>query len=283
MLAPTIGTANLVDWRSMDTDLCGMDRFMFQQKKRELADMKKTMVVCFCRLNVKDALFPTDQQIYGNISDEQISILLELMTCYLLQFKLFKDDKGISESLLEMLVTLNVFLLGSDKKQECAFWIREHFSELKSVRSAYGNSLLHNCMDDSWMVANRINLPIETFVRVLVKEGKMDVNVVNTKRQTPLHLLSIRLYDAERDEGQKTPTEDTMNIAETLINNGAHMDAVDDSGEEASQFFSQRFPQWSFNVNLKCLAARALLKYGYEKSAPATLIPFIESHKPKDS
>ena len=72
--------------------------------------------------------------------------------------------------------------------------------------------------------------------------------------KTPLHLLSARLaYMEQNVKGlfPTMPTEDTVRIAEILINNGAHMDAVDDFGNEASGYFPQRFPQWSFNVSFE--------------------------------
>ena len=284
LLAPTIGSNDVVDWESMDTDdLRGLDVLMFQLKRDRLAGYRKVRLVCLWTTHIQMELSSGHQPISRAITDEQISTLLELMTCYLLQCKSFKDNFSISDGLLTLLVNLNVFLLASSKKQESEVWIRDHLSELKSVRCTYGTSILHHCMKDFRM----LNLPIEPFVRLLVKEGKMDVNVVSTKqRETPLHWLSRRLCYI--DQGQVKvfkPTEDTMKIAETLINNGAHMDAVDDSGKEASWFFSQRFPRWSFNVSLKCLAARALLKHGvrYEMCAPKAVIPFIESHKPKES
>ena len=289
LLAPTIGASNAVDFESMDTDLFGMNRFEFQATRNTMEGWSKARVVWFKRRYIK-LLFYMDQQIYRNITDEQISILLELMTCYLLQCKSFKENVSISHDLLDLMVSLNVFLLASNKKQQCEVWIREHFSELVSVRSGKGDSILHECMEQiQWILMKDLNLPMEPFVRLLVEEGKMDVNVVNTQRsETPLHLLSVITSYMDLNESilyPKMPTEDMMKIAEILINNGAHMDAVDASGREASWYFSQRFPRWSFNVSLKCLAAKALLKHGvrYEIRAHATVIPFIESHKPKES
>ena len=59
------------------------------------------------------------------------------------------------------------------------------------------------------------------------------------------------------------------------------MDSLDNTGNEASHAFSRLFPKWSFNFNLKCLAARAIIKHGvqYENIAPKTQLAFIESHK----
>ena len=118
----------------------------------------------------------------------------------------------------------------------------------------------------------------EPIMRLLIEGCKMDVNVENICRETPLHWLSSDVSLLPR----RQPTEEMMNIAELLIDNGAHMDSVDICGKEASSTLSQKFPKWSFNVNLKCLAARAILKHGvkYKKVVADTEVDFIESHKP---
>ena len=113
-------------------------------------------------------------------------------------------------------------------------------------------------------------------MRQLVEHGKIDMNVETNNKSTPLHLLLK--YASRHDQ----PTEKMIKVAELLIDNGAHRDSVDITGKEASHAFSKKFPQWSFNFNLKCFAARAVLKYRvkYEGVAPKKLIPFIPSHKP---
>ena len=165
-----------------------------------------------------------------------------------------------------------VVLLESNKKHESEVWIKEHVYELISLRTKGGDTILHKvfyiCLDC---------FPIESFVRMFVEECKMDVNVQNNWRATPLHCLSSMIMCE-----QIYPTEDVMRVAELLISNGSHMDAVDVDGLEASQYFSRRCPKWSFNFSLKCLAARAILKHGYEQYVPKNMIPFIESHKPGD-
>ena len=167
---------------------------------------------------------------------------------------------------------LIVILLASNKKSDCEVWIKENMSELLSLSTHTGDSMLH-------LIPTIEVGPFDfkPMLRMLVTEGKMDVNVVNKFRQTPLHLLSRRLHFLLSFHLR---TEKILGVAELLIDNGAHMDAVDNIGMEASYYLSQRFPKWAFNFSLKCLAARAILKHGvrYEKM-PDMLEAFIQSHK----
>ena len=162
-------------------------------------------------------------------------------------------------------------LLQSSKKAECEAWVKEHLSEMKSFRTKEGSSILHRAIEIEVGCFTR-----EPLMRLLVEHGKIDMNVETNKKSTPLHLLSKHASWLDQ------PTEDMIKVAELLIDNGAHMDSVDITGKEASHAFSKYFPQWSFNFNLKCLAARAVLKHGvkYEHIKNKTLLTFIESHKP---
>ena len=129
-------------------------------------------------------LFPKDEPVCRTFSDEELSILLELVTCFLLQCEVFKDSVSISQCLLYLLISLNVLLLASNKKQECEGWIKAHLSELVSVKSANGDSLLHRCMlEIEHLLIHKVDLPMEPFVRLLVEEGKMEVNDVGRNRQ----------------------------------------------------------------------------------------------------
>ena len=179
-----------------------------------------------------------------------------------------------------MLMRLIVVLLASNNnnpdnkdntKKKCEAWMRDNMENLIALRSKRGVSILHAAIDA--YVFGYPRLPI---VRLLVEVGKMDVNVRDISDQTPLHLLSDKVLHRRKSQ----PTEEETSMAEILINHGAHMDSKDVHGREASNVFSQKFPQWSFNFSLKCLAARAMVKYGvkYEK-LPGQLTAFIEEHK----
>ena len=179
-----------------------------------------------------------------------------------------------TEYIIDALLRLTEVLLEGNKKAECEAWVKEQMSKLKSlIVPRTEDSILHRAMpiDDRFNGGWRA----EPIVRLLVENGKMDVNVENRKKQTPFHILSQRT--------SHIPTDDQVNVAELLIDNGAHMDSLDNNGIEASGEFSFHFPKWSFNFNLKCLAATAIIDHGvqYENIAPKTQFAFIESHNYK--
>ena len=278
---------NVVDLYSpdMETELWGMDVNRFRRERDRLGRSKswsKSQLTGHIANQVSRDLFPRAQHTpvatYKNITDDQISVLMELMNFVLLHAKSLEGDVFIY-SYVHLLVQLMVVLLASNQNAECKAWIRENFSELVTLKTNTGSSILHHMTNMDRSIGR---FPIVPLVRLLVEDCKMDVNVEDNRRATPLHWLSS---SAARhvDLCRRKPTKDMIRIAELLIDNGAHMDSVDNKGKEASCFFSKTFPKWSFNFSLKCLAARALLKHGvrYELQLdmPATVITFIESHK----
>ena len=288
ILCPTINN-EVVDLYSahMDTDLYGMDINAVRSKRDDLTEfgMERTKadLIRTCIGDVEDSLFPQGQRenAYQNITGEQMTILLEMLTFLLVQFKSCEGVIRHSCQTLYIwsLIQLMAVLLASNKQPQCEVWIREHLSELTSLRiegAAASHSILHQAL-----MTNTGGFPVAPFARLLIEVGKMDVNVENTRKETPFHKLCAKAHFLL--PLRSGPTEDEMRIVELLIDNGAHMDSMDDDGLEASWFFSQRFPQFSFNVNLKCLAARAILQHGirYEKRVPADLVTFIGLHKPR--
>ena len=214
-----------------------------------------------------------------NMTEDHMKTMMEMMTFLLSHAKSYQNQKiTVGRDICNNLLwRLSTFLLITNQKLDCEAWIQEHLQELHTLRSENGDSLLHVAAE-----RQRRRFPNASFVKLLLEGGQMDVNVVNIKRQTPLHLLCSSGDCSKLNSGGK-PTEDTMRIAEMLINNGAHMDAVDIYGNEASGVLSKYFPKWTFNFGLKCLAARALIKHGvrYENNyVPAKMIRFIRSHDP---
>ena len=283
MLAPA-STNNRFDLHSsyMDNnDLYGMDIHMYNRKRESfphvIGGWSQERLLDHCEESaVGNAIYEFEKG-DQNITDEQLKSLIEMMTFLLTHAKMCVNQKTADvgrTACVNLLGMLTVLVLNGNKKMEGESWIKEHLSELVAIRSTYGNSLLHgaaHCTCD--------RTPRAPFVKLLVERGKMDVNVENISRQTPFHLLCRDL--AFMKHYKMKLTQDMMTVAELLIYNGAHMDSQDDMGREASAEFSKTFTQWSFNVNLKCLAAKAIVKDGvsYENIKPATLIPFIETHK----
>ena len=245
-------------------------------KNMDANTRKRNILLFLCTVAVQDTLFTVNRDVYQNITDDQMNSLIEFMSFFLQQHNSNEGEITMfrRSGCIKVILQLIVVLLTSNKRPECEAWITEHSVELMSLTADRGNSILHLALDIS------VNsFPRAPFVRMLVKGFKIDVNVQNVRRETPLHLLSKKIQSLVQN---KLPSDDIMGVAELLINNGAHMDAVDVNGQEASHAFSRKFPQWSFNFKLSCLAARAIVKHGVrsDRKLPATIVSLIQSHKP---
>ena len=172
---------------------------------------------------------------------------------------------------IDMLVRLMVVLFVSNKKSECKIWIRQNMSQVVSLTTKSGDSILDRIVSMQFGCLSR-----EALMRVFVLELKMYINANNIERQTPLHLFS-RLMLCE----ENGPSQDMKNVAELLMKKRVHMDSVDIYGNKACLTVSPIFPMSSFIFRLECLATKTILKHGinYEKPVPPHLIPMIESHK----
>ena len=276
--APTTNDTVALHSSDFNADLGGMDIDLFRNKKDNLRTSRKSDLLLCGFIEVQWALIPLVQReaaVYQNVTDEQINIMMEIMKTFLLVHSRPSEDEFLQKyrsHFMLLLLQVLVVLLESDKKAECTAWMKEHSSEMKSFRTKTGYSILHIAIE---MQVDCF--PREPLMRLLVEHGKIDMNVETNNKSTPLHLLSNHASKLNQ------PTKEMIKIAELLIDNGAHMDSVDFTGKEASHAFSKKFPQWSFNFNLQCLAARAVLKHRvkYEGVAPKKLIPLIQSHKTK--
>ena len=263
----------------MDTDLDGMDIGKYRRRRRR----NKSYHGCHKATVVRKVQMFADERmskigkrrdVYRNITDNQVSTVLTLMSFFLSNAMSCQEENSTAfgqRECNELVWHLCAFLLKSNKECDCKAWLREHWSELKTMRNEIGDSILH-------IAAERPSgrYPRTPLIKLLVEEGQLDVNAKNLYKQTPLHLICYNLPD------HKEPTKDMKEAAEVLINSGAHMDVKDYKGNEASHVLSRACPQWSFNFNLKCLAAKVILKHdvGYENVVPLDMINFIQSHKP---
>ena len=277
----------------MNTDLAGMDEAMFLRKRQQIfANRKdkspeKNRFVTFYRVNIwtsiVDLVEDTQQKPLENVTDEQWADMTYLLRFYLGQYSVFEEQNMVDckDVCFDVLFMIIVVILRSNKKPETEAFVRENIQELKRIRTKYGESLLHFAAD-----LYLSNLPCIPLVRLLVEEGKMDVNVVNSERMTPLHVTSDN-YHASRDmeDSGNKPSQEILKVAELLIENGAHMDMVDVYGDEASKHLSKHFPQWAINSSLQCLAAKVILRHNlpHKKVLPAKLIPFIHTHEQEES
>ena len=129
-------------------------------------------------------LFAADELTIQNITDDQMKTVMEIMSFLLSHAESYENQKpAVGRDICnDLLWLLSSFFLISNQKLHCEAWLKEHLSELKAVRCENGDSLLH-------LAAERQLRPFPnaSFVKLLLEEGEMDVNVVNIKRQTPLH------------------------------------------------------------------------------------------------
>ena len=280
VLAPvTLRTSLAIDMAStyMATELGEMDPVMFHRKRQNLrsTDLKYwPELLDQCKTDVDNSLIFQHRDVYQAITDEQIEAVVEILNFFLVQYKsrdpyMFRYCRSMCITLILQLI---VVLLESNRQAECEAWIGEHFSELTAVKLTDGASILHLAL-----IINVGSISRQPIVKLLVEKCKINVNVEDDERQTPLHWLSDIVVDDFKNE----PTEEVIRVAEILIDNDAHMDATDVGGRQASRTFSRLFPRWRLNSSLKCLAAKAILEHElkYETIVPKQMVPFIQSHK----
>ena len=144
-------------------------------------------------------------------------------------------------------------------------------------RDELGNTLLHFVvfyeMRDVWS-----SFPVLDALKLLLEAGGCDVNAVNNKGDTPLHLAVTLKPSNER-------VHIFTNMLKVLFYGGAHHDFVNNDGktpmdmaesDEARMILSSE----KRKLELKCISARAVKKFGipYSGVVPKTLEKYISMH-----
>ena len=235
------------------------------------------------RTNHLDSVLNASQQTL-HMTDEQLGEMMDMFWFYLGTAQFFQDT--IASEVLAVafntLFNVIVALLKSNRALESKAFLREFVQDLKEIRNGNGSSLLHKAAN-SMMVLDLP--PCKPILRFLIEEGDMDVNVLNSKAETPLHIINEEYFVLDKVSSPVVDgwKDDLLTVAKMLIDNGAHMDILDIYGNEASSYLSFKFPEWSMNTSLKCLAAKAILKHNLPyKKLPAKLVSFIELHIEED-
>ncbi|KAF6215762.1 hypothetical protein GE061_000095 [Apolygus lucorum] len=153
------------------------------------------------------------------------------------------------------------------------------------VKTSNGQALLHLATDPSTrvnaiLIAFGVRFPYEPLASLLMECGA-DVNQIDGLKNTPLHLVVSPLK----------PTRDFSNIHKIinkLIEKGAHLDAVNYSGQDPLQCTTSLLIQIVLKSHckvhsLKCLAARAVCNYNIDlqvvhQNLPHGLQDFIYMH-----
>ena len=149
-------------------------------------------------------------------------------------------------------------------------------------RTRDGNTLLHLA---AWY-KNEITVPrnvrlvcklpcIETMK--LIMHAGCNVNAINTKGNSPLH-LAVTFKPSAKD------LQLLRDVLETLFDGGIHEDLVNSEGKTAMDIAetgeARRILSVKRTLKLKCIAARAVKKFGlsYFGIVPKTLERFISTH-----
>ena len=147
-------------------------------------------------------------------------------------------------------------------------------------RDCRGNTLLHHFVIDQcrflWSLSS--DLPVYTSAMKLLLNAGFNVNAINNRGDTPLHLaVSIEPWGDDNTH----PLTDTL---EVLFDGGAHHDFVNNDGktpmdmaktDEAHMILSKRR-----KLELKCISAKAVKMFGILNMGvvPKTMEKYISTH-----
>lgn len=193
-----------------------------------------------------------------------------------------KELEKLIDCALYLIVIYNKVQIPESTETTGIFDCMQRFLRL-NPRTRDGNTLLHLA---SWYkteitVKSPNNCPmcklpcVETMK--LIMHAGCNVNAINTKGNSPLHLAATF----------KSSNEDIQllrDVLETLFDGGVHEDLVNSEGKTAMDIAetdeARRILSVKKRLRLKCIAARAVRKFElcYVGIVPETLERFISSH-----
>ena len=202
--------------------------------------------------------------------------------------KLEEHKANLLKEELEKLLCCALHLLmiytkvqGPESKETTGiFDLMQRFLRL-NPRTRDGNTLLHLAAWYKTEIKEKnvrlvCKLPCVETIKLIMHAG-CNVNAINTKGNSPLHLAVTF----------KPSTENLQllrDVLETLFDGGIHEDLVNSEGKTAMDIAETDEARWILSVKsrlrLKCTAARAVKKFGlcYVGIVPKTLERFISTH-----
>jgi len=200
-----------------------------------------------------------------------------------------KDDVEVITEEMDCNVTTALYLIVIVTKILCQLdaaqqqIVYRHIFRLNqlNVRTKEGSTLLHLAASvdtpvDEFHTSDICRFPCASTCKLLIQCG-FDVNGMDMRRNTPLHLIV----------SYSKPISDFMtlhSIIMTLIEAGAHIDAVNSYGETpfqaATTGVAEIILRTQTKLSLKCIAAKAIKQYSlpYKNQVPRPLESFIELH-----
>ena len=202
--------------------------------------------------------------------------------------KLKENEANLLKVELEKLIYCALYLLviytkvqvPESKKTTGIVDLIQRFLRL-NPRTRDGNTLLHLA---AWYkteikenyVRPVCKLPCVETMKLIMHAG-CNVNAINTKGNSPLH-LAVTFKPSAKD------LQHLRDVLETLFDGGIHEDLVNSEGKTAMDIAetdeARRILSVKRTLKLKCIAARAVRKFGlsYFGIVPKTLERFISLH-----
>ena len=191
-----------------------------------------------------------------------------------------EELERLSFCALDLLMIYTKNQVPQDRDHTGIFVLIQRFLCL-NPRTQNGNTLLHmaawyktEIKDDK--VRSVCKLPCVETMKLIIRAG-CDVNAINTKGDTPLHLAVTFKPNVDG-------TGVLKDMLETLLDGGAHEDLVNSEGKTATDIAetdeARRILSVKSRLELKCIAARAVRKFGlsYRGQVPKTVEKFISLH-----
>ena len=204
-----------------------------------------------------------------------------IIECERQKEKLFMISR-LMHSALYLLKIYTKLQVPARKETTGIFDLMKRFLRL-NPRTHDGNTLLHLAAWYKTKIKPRtvhklhiLKLPRVEVMKLIMHAG-CNVNAINTKGNSPLHLAVIF----------KPNTEDLQllrDVLETLLDGGIHEDIVNSEGQTAMDVAETDEARWILSakrtLKLKCIAARAVRKFGlcYVGIVPKTVERFISTH-----
>ena len=194
----------------------------------------------------------------------------------------FQEDEDWPLIHMKMILHLMKLIteLIKDENQKLIFY-RVIYRLVRSQPKTYkGQTLLHLSVKQSTSEINKVFFSVFPSIAVveLLLECGANVNAVDNKNNTALHLCSKALQNNE----MKQHHDLVKQIVVLLLNNEAHLDMINLSGDIAAKMLTSSLMKMNMQdfVKLKCLAASAVVKYeiSYVGHIPAELTSFVRMH-----